>query len=268
MKKDRRAWLYTMIAILAGLAFLILIWWLVSYILIQNGNRAVPYPSDVFGRLGSFLFDLQEAPKTWTAIGWTFARLLIGFSISFVTAGILGTIGGIFPIFDKFMRPFVVICRTVPTVAIVIILSVLFIGNGSWPSYIPCFLVFLVAFPLVYQAFHDGIEAEPADELDALSLDGGSRSLPAVVFVYWPDSVNYILLAVAQSLGLTMKVSVMAEVVANVNGTSGIGMLIQEAHLYMSMTDLLAYSLLAILLVMVLDIPLSVVKHEIKKSIG
>lgn len=265
--KKKRTWIISGICLLAGLVFFFLVWWIISLVLHNQGNLALPYPNEVFVTMWQFLFTPEGAPTTYKAIGWTLARLVIGFIASFLMGALLGTIGALFDPFAKFMKPFVVICRSVPTAAIVIILCVLFIGIRGWPTYIPCILVFLVAFPLIYQAFFDGIRNEPEDEKDALKLDGGNRSFQAVTHVLWPDSQSYVLLAVAQSLGLSMKVSVMSEILCTSSNTeTGIGVLISDSKVWLGMKEMIAYSLIAVILIAIIDVPLQILKRKLKKK--
>jgi ABC-type nitrate/sulfonate/bicarbonate transport system permease component len=265
--KTKRAWLYWSIATMAGFVFLIFVWWLISYEMHQGGNRLLPYPLEVAQTLGEVLFS-SEAGPTYFGMGWTIARLLAGFSASFVLGAILGTLAGLHPFLKNFLSPGLAISKAIPTAAVVLILVGVLYSYKGLPAYIPCFLVFLVAFPVIYEAFCSGISAEPAETVDALKLDGASRSFSGILEVYWPDSLSYILLAVAQSLGLSMKVSVMSEILINsssVNG--GIGGLIQGAELYLQMRYVIAYSLVAVFIIALIDIPMHLLKKKIKSKL-
>jgi NitT/TauT family transport system permease protein len=267
MSKSKRTQLFQILAWSLGFVFLIFLWWLVSYLMHQQDNRLLPYPSEVFLTLNQVLW-AEEAVTTWQAIGWTLARLLIGFSLSFLLGGLFGTLAGHYQAFKSFMKPFVVFAKSMPTAAFVLILIGIFYQFRGLPPYIPCFLVFLVAFPVIYEAFCSGVENESQDTKDALELDVGRRSLAATVNVIWPDSESYILLAIAQSLGLSMKVSVMSEILTNSSSSQGgIGGLIQTSQSYASMKEIIAYSLIAVLMVLIIDIPLYVIKKNLKKHL-
>ncbi|MCH3908769.1 MAG: hypothetical protein LKF75_01040 [Bacilli bacterium] len=268
MKKNKRTYLIETLCWVLGFAFLIGVWYLCSYLMYRVGNRLLPYPHEVLVTLAKVLFDPNYAATTYSAIGWTLARLLIGFTISFLLGMILGTIGGLFKNFKRFMSPFVSFAKTMPTAAFVIILLGVFLQFRGLSPYIPCFLVFMVAFPLIYEAFASGIENEAPDVKDALKLDGGDKSLSAITQVLWPDSESYINLSIAQSLGLSMKVSVMSEILTNSSTSQGgIGWLIADSNLYASMKEIMAYSLIAVFMVAIIDIPLSVLKKEMKKKL-
>jgi|LAHS01.1.fsa_nt_gb NitT/TauT family transport system permease protein len=265
MTKQRKTKLIEILCGILGLAFLIFLWWLVSYLMHQNGNRLLPYPSEVFLKLQEVLWTPSEAGDTWTAMGWSLARILIGFSISFVLGAVLGTLGGLYKGFSAFMAPYVTFSKTMPTAAFVLILVGIFYSFRSLPPYIPCFLVFLVAFPMIYEAFRSGIKAESKEVQDALDLDCGKHSFAAVLHVLWPDSQSYISLSLIQTLGLAMKVSIMSEILVNSSvSEGGLGALIQIAQRDLDMTAVVAYSLLAILLILAVDIPVFILKKQLK----
>jgi len=269
MSKQKRALILPILFEVLGFAFLFFVWWLSSFLLYQRGNELLPYPQEVFKTLGELLFQGGKAENTWQAVGWTLLRLAMGFGISFILGAIIGTLAGLFKIVKSFSHPFIVFSKSMPTAAFVLILVGVFFEFRGLSPYTPCFLVFLVAFPVIYESFVSGVEGENPDEKDALSLDGGWRSFPAIVQVLWPDSLDYILLGIAQSLGLSMKVSVMSEILVNSSTSQGgIGGLIQNAKLYLGMDEVLAYSIIAVCLVLVIDIPLFLFKKKLQKKLG
>jgi len=265
MSKEHKSHLIKIICGILGFFFLLFIWWLVSYLLHQNDNRLLPYPHEVFQKLGEILFAPSYAQTTWEAMGWSLLRLVIGFVISFLFGGVLGTLGGLYPKFASFMGPYISFSKTMPTAAFVLILVGIFYSYRGLAPYIPCFLVFMVAFPVIYEAFKSGIQNESKDTQDALDLDCGRRSWSAIREVLLPDAQNYIALALVQSLGLSMKVSVMSEILTNSSDSrGGLGGLIQNASLWGGMQEVLAYSLLAVLIILAIDIPLFLLKKQLK----
>ncbi len=263
----KKAWYANGLYGLAGFLALIFVWWLAAYLLNRQGNRLLPYPTAVGGALGDILFG-SKASATYSGVGWTLARFLLGFVASFLLGGLLGTGAGLHPAIRSFLAPWVGLSRSVPTAAVVLILVGILASYTGWPVYIPVFLVFLIAFPIVYEAFRSGIEAEPSEEVDALKLDGAAKTWSGVSRVYWPDSLPFVLLSLLQSLGLSLKVSVMSEILINVSSANGgIGGLIQGAWLYLEMPYMVAYSLLAIILIALVDIPLHFAKVKITQTV-
>jgi NitT/TauT family transport system permease protein len=265
MAKQQKVQLIKIICGILGFAFLFFLWWLVSYAMHQAGNLLLPYPHEVLSALHRVLWEPTYTQNTWIAMGWSLARILIGFSLSFLFGGLFGTLGGLSKNFAAFMTPYVTFSKTMPTAAFVLILAGIFYSFRGLPPYIPCFLVFLVAFPMIYEAFRSGIQSESKDVQDALELDCGKRSVSAVWNVLWPDSQSFISLSIVQSLGLSMKVSIMSEILVNSSESrGGLGGLIQNAQRDLSMDEVIAYSLIAIILILMVDIPVFILKKQLK----
>ena len=268
--KNKRA-LIGIISTALGVAFLLGAWAIASAILEGQGNHLLPGPWKSLLLMGKFLFG-EEASITWISMGWTFARILIGFSISFVAAGILGILAGYFSPFHSFMKPIVGVFRAIPTAAVVIILVSLFVKPDLFAqrSYIPCVLVFLVCFPLIYEAFATAIQNEPKDIKDSIALECGRKSLKSLE-VYLPDSVPFVLLASTQSLGLAVKVSVMSELlIYSSQGTShalGIGIQIVFERSQGDVENIVPLSLIALMMVLLISIPLWLWKRHLKKTV-
>jgi NitT/TauT family transport system permease protein len=265
MSKKQKSTLIKLLWGILGFAFFIGIWALCSYLMYSKNNRLLPYPHEVFSKVIEVLFSPNYASETWVAIGWSCLRLLIGFAISFFLGALFGTLGGLFPKFAAFLSPYVTFSKTMPTAAFVLILVGVFYQFRGLPPYIPCFLVFMVAFPVIYEAFRSGIQNESKDTQDALELDCGKRNVQAVVQVLWPDSQSFIALSLVQSLGLSMKVSVMSEILVNSSSAEGgLGGLIQNAETWLGMKEVIAYSVIAIILILLVDIPMFLLKKELK----
>ena len=251
-----------------GFATLLAIWAIVSLILKSNGNNVLPYPHETFGRAFRFLF-IDDPARIWVNMGWTTARLLLGYGLSFVLAAIFGTLAGLFPMFKRFMSSWLGLAKVIPTAAVVIILIGVFFGpqNRGWQTYIPSMLTMVIALPVIYEGFAKGIKEEDADVKDAMDIDCGRRSLRSVFYVHWPMIRPYIALALATSLGMSMKVTVMSEVLtASSSGVLGIGGMIMIANQTGTIEDVMAYSWIAVLMMLVMDIPWFIVKFRSSKK--
>ena len=268
MDKKRRNLLIGTLCAIGGVVFVFALWYVISATLFAQGNSVLPYPHEAFRRMILFLFG-ENAPRTWNAIGWTFARLLLGFAIAFVLAAIFGCLAGLFPYFKKFMMASVTFAKVVPTAAVVVVLITVFSGpkNRTWLSFVPAMLVFLVAFPLLYEAFAKGVEEIDPSTKDALALDNGSRRFYALRKVYLPNALPYILLSLTQGLGLSMKVSIMSEALtANGSSNPGVGGLMVLANQIGDVEDIASYALLSLVLMLILDIPFFLLKLQTAKK--
>lgn len=266
-RKPLKKWVI-IVLVVGGFLTLLGIWALVALILKSNGNNVLPYPHETLAKAVEFLFGL-DAPRTWTNMGWTLARLLIGYGCAFLFAAIFGTLAGLFPAFRKFMLSWLGLTKVIPTAAVVIILIGVFFGpqNRDWVTFIPSALTFIIAMPVLYEGFNNGIVEEDSDVVDALELDCGSRNLKAVWLIHWPMIRPYIVLSIVTSLGMSMKVTVMSEVLsASSSGRLGIGGMIMTANQTGGVEDVIAYSWIAVLMMLVIDIPWFVLKLR-KKNV-
>lgn len=251
--------------ILIGILLIIAAWFLISYFLKKNGNMVFPYPHEAFAKAFAFLFSPNEAKRNWTAIGWTLLRLLIGFSISYGIGIVLGTLGACFWRIEKILKPWIVLSRTIPTAAAVL----LFIGIFFTPksrnaiTFIPCALVFLVAFPLIYESVLKGLKNDSSELLEALDLECGRNTISAVIYVRWPDAAPYIRLGAIQSFGLSVKVLIMSEILcATSNSKPSLGGLISNSQINGEVENIIPYSLIALGMVALADIILSLVSSR------
>lgn len=268
MKDKRFPLIKKIIFISLGVAFLIAAWYVLAAILKSNGNMVILYPHEAIARAFALMF-IEKADKTWLSIGYTFMRVTIGFVISFIFGLILGTIAGLHENFESFMKPIVMVFRTVPTAAVVILLVATIYGpkNAYLITYIPCLLVFLVAFPSIYEAVRSGIRNEDENVINALDLDSGHKSIQSVIKVLWPDIMPNLWMALAQTLGLSLKVCIMSEALSASSASKpSLGGLIVVANQVGDVEDILPYALIALLMMVIIDIPLIILKARNRET--
>ena len=235
-----------------GILGVFLVWEIIS---LSLHTTLFPGLEVIFPRF-FYLFTQQ---LTYEAIGGTVLRLLISIAISLLVGFLFGVLGGVFERFRVFFRPFVTFLRTVPTAMIIFLLIVL-----VKPLFSPVIIVFLVTFPIMYDAVVSGFLSIDKDLIDATKVDGG-KLIPAIFKVYIPLSKDYILLGLVQILGLGMKVSLMAEILTGSNSLSGIGREIYEASILGDVTHIVCYSLFAVIIIALTDLGLYFAKKRLTK---
>ncbi len=248
----KKMWMQTLYIIL-GVCFVIFLWWILSFSL---HTTLIPNPWETF----KHLFQMLGTSELWKAIGGTLLRLLISFVISFLLALILGIVAGLCKPIYQFLRPLVLILRTLPTAAVIFILIVL-----TKPLFALFIITFLLIFPILYEAVSSGIQNIDVNIMNSLKLDGGVYNPKSLFKIILPISSPYIFLGIVQALGLGMKVSIMAEVLCGDNFIPGLGRLIYYANQTSDMKTIFAVSIVAILLIGSVDIILSIAKKKIKK---
>ena len=237
-----------------GIVGVFLLWWLISVLL---KTSLFPTPWVVLPEF----FKLFALKSTYLAVGGTLLRLIASIAAGMILGLLLGVISGLNESFRAYIRPLIVIFKTVPTAAVIYILIVL-----VSPNYAPIIIVFLMAFPIIYEAIVTGMTSIDPNIIDASSMDG-ARTIQKVFRIYIPLSSNYILLGFVSSIGLGMKVAIMSEVLTGNASADGIGKLIRNAALTVDMTLIMAYSLIAIIIIGLIDIAIHFVKKRLKNNI-
>lgn len=249
LDKSKKILIYTIL----GVILLFFLWWIIAAII---NSTLFPSPIQVFPAFFSYL----GKGYTYQAIGGTFLRLLISFLISLFFGALLGILSGYFYRLEAILKPLIVFLRTLPTAAVVLILIVLL-----KPVWTPIIVSSLMMFPLFYQAFLDGVKNINKDLSEEMKMDGVNPK-NSFFKVYIPVISPYILLAMIQSLGLGMKVSIMAEILAGSNSVAGLGRLIQVQYLDANATNVMALSLIAIFIIVIIDIAFHFIKKGFKNK--
>lgn len=241
---------------LMGILFLILLWWLLNIFFENQNLHYLPSPWTIFGNMGRDLFG-ANAKAVYPAIGYSVLKLLIGFSISFLFAAVIGILGALFEPFGLFMRGHVLLMQSLPTVGVAMILGTAFwLEARAFQPYIPSILVFLVAFPILEESFIRGILSLGEDQKDAIRLEGALRKPWTVWAIYLPNAAPYIGLGAANAFGLSFKVTIMSEIVTNASSSKaiGLGTLIGKAiQQNADLNEAISLSLIVVLLVFIVD---------------
>ena len=238
-----------------GTLFVLALWFLLSLLLDRN-NVVFPSPIVTFGEF----FSLLGKSKTYRYLGYTFLRILMGFSLSMLLALILGLFAGNHPSLYEFLKPLMIVIKSIPTVALVFVFIVV-----AQPKYAPILLVFVVCFPIIYEGVVGGIRNVEKDVIDSSKVDGATYFKEAL-YIKFPLAVPFILVSVISSFALSFKIEIMAEVITGVTAR-GLGSAISNARA----TDptntaiIFAYALLAVIIVLLVSLIEELVKWFTKR---
>ena len=237
-----------------GIIFVIGLWFIASLLFDRNGAI---FPSPVL-TMQSFGVVLSKS-QTYISLGYTFLRMIIGFAISFVLALVLGIIAGNYPSFYTFLKPLMVVLKSIPTVAFVFVFVVMINAREA-----PIFVVLIICFPILYEAVVGGVKNVEKDIIDASKVDGSS-SLKSAFYIKLPLAVPYIVVGVVSSFALSFKIAIMAEVITG-STKNGLGSAIHYAYSQAEMTDVFAYALLVVIFMLLVTLLEDVVKQIMKKK--
>lgn len=174
----------------------------------------------------------------WRAFCSTLSRSLTAFVFSFFSALILAVVAYLVPAFGKFLSPLVSVVRSVPTMAVILIILV-----WTTPVKAPVIVACLALFPMLFSGMGAALAAVPSDLVEMSRV----YRVPVrrrIVHLYLPCAAPYVLREGAAALSFSLKLTVSAEVLANTYRS--LGGLMQEAKLYAEMPRLFALTLAVI----------------------
>lgn len=239
-----------------GCILFFVIWLLIS--LIVNETKMVfPDPWSTIQETGKIL----STSYVYRCIGWTLLRMLIGFSASFIIALIFGILAGHFPAIRTILNPIVLAIKSIPTAALVFLFLVV-----SGARYAPIYIVVLISLPILYESIAAGIANIPEEIHDASRIDGGGFWRIATK-IRLPLALPYILVGIASSFALSFKIEIMAEIITG-DTKNGLGSAISAAQKNdpSNMVPIFAYSLIAIIFILIITIIEDVVTRILKKD--
>ena len=239
-----------------GTLFVILLWVICSLLFDKNGAI---FPNPVL-TMEKFVVILGE-PYTYKCLGYTFLRMLIGFGASFIAALIFGVLAGNNEKIYQFLKPLMVVIKSIPTVALVFLFLVMINAKNA-----PIFVVFVICFPILYEGVVGGIKNVSDDVIEASKVDGANYFI-GTLFVKLPLAIPYIVVSMVSSFALSFKIEIMAEVITGYT-RNGLGSVIHFTQVDdpSNMAGIFAYSLLAIIIMLLVSLLEEVVKHILKKK--
>ena len=229
-----------------GIVFVFLVWGISSNVV--NNDIILPKVEDVFVQLGVLL----SRKKTYYIILNTTGRLLLTVSISLLLSIFLAILSIKSISIRNFLVVIVSIIKTLPVASIIVILLIIFGGSIS-TLIITAFVVFPFQYEVIYTSFKTIDRALIDDILTITNIN-----FTVIKDVYIPIKTPYILSSIISSIGLGFKVMVMAELISQPQNTIGKEILYNKEML--EMTNVFAWTLIIVFLVMVIDLVVKRIK--------
>ena len=238
---------------LAAIAFLIVVW-LVAYLIVGN-ELLIPNFVDSL-KAGGKLF---ISAAFWRGLGMSMLRVLIAFGISFALALVFAVIAYMYPSFGGFLAPIVSALRSLPVLAVLLIL-LSFLGVGEAPIAV----AFLSLFPMLYTGILAALSGIDKQLLE-ISRVYGASFWGRVGRVYLPLTAPYVLREAGGALSFAIKLVVSAEVLANT--AKSLGGMMQEAKIYAEIPQLFALVGVSFVVGLVLELAMNIVALQVEKRI-
>ena len=218
-------------AVLIAAAVFVVVW-VVAHAAVGN-ELLVPDFFDCLRQIGVLL----ASKGFWTAFGHTLFRVLIAFGISFTLALIFALVSYMVPWFCRILSPLVSLLRSMPTLAVLLIILV-WAGAGKAPIAV----AFLTLFPSLFVGILAAL-SQVDEELLVMSRVYGVSWKKRVLQLYAPSAAPYVLRESGAALAFSLKLVVSAEVLANT--AKSLGGMMQDAKLFYEMPTLFALVLVS-----------------------
>ncbi len=214
----------------AAIVFIAVVWW-IAHVAVGN-DWILPALSDCLREI----FVLLGKGSFYQAFFATLLRVLLAFVISFLPALILAFIAYLLPAFADFFAPIVSVLRSLPTLAVLLIILV-WTDAGTAPVVV----AFLSLFPMLYAGALAALRGVDGDliEMSRIYKVGWKKR---VISLYLPSVAPYLAREGAAALSFALKLVVSAEVLAGTYGS--LGGWLQESKLFLEMPTLFALVIL------------------------
>lgn len=229
-----RRWFYTT----AGCIVLVLAW---AWSAHGQHEYVLPSPLSTFHALQEIVFHGQF----WQALALTMMRGGIGLGSAILIGALWGSLMGRWPAFEAFCQPMIQILLATPAVVFVI-LSLVWVGSSSEAVIL---VVALVTTPLLVRTTATavrGIDPSLSEMGQVFGLSRAERAWHIIVPLVLPP----FLAATTVALGQSLRVTVMAELLAT---ASGLGGAIRLAQINIETPEVFAYALILATLALVIE---------------
>lgn len=227
--------------------------WLVWIIAFYGvGNRLI-VPS--FSEALNSLWHYFGNGSFWLAVLNSLLRTLLAFVISFALAAIFC----IFSLFNNackaLLKPVIVLIRTLPTMAVILIIFKMTYGNKTLS---PVIVTVLVLFPMIFSQLTTAVQGiDPA--IKNMAKVYGISKKDRLFKIYLPLISPGIFSQIGANISLGLKIMISSEVL--VNTARGLGGMMQESSGAGEAAALAALTLAAVLLGLVIEFVFSFLKR-------
>lgn len=216
---------------LAGLALLAALWQAAHE---RYGGFILPAPLATLAAGAGILSE----PAAWGTVATTALRALEGFTLATVTGAAAGLAAGHSPATMRLSRPILSVLLGMPPIAWIVLAMIWF---GSTDGTVIVTIV-VAAVPVVFVGTAEGVVTRDRG-LDDMARAFGAGPLARLTTLVLRQAAAFLFPALTVALGTSVKVAVMAELLAN---TGGIGGALASARANLDVAEALAWVLIAV----------------------
>ena len=217
---------------IAGILLVLIIWELLS--VIAGSEQIFPSPE----RTILTVFKVILSTGFWPSLLLTIGRGLIGFVISFLLAFMIGIPAGLNRSVFLLVNPLLITLRSTPVISL-ILLAIIWLGNEK----VPVFIAILTMFPIIATNIIEGIR-----HVDKSLIEMGRiykiNNYRILRYISIPSIIPFIFSGVSTALGFGWRAIIIGEVLAQ--PIFGIGTQMQNAQIYLQVSELIAWTFIAV----------------------
>ena len=218
----------------ASVILILLIWQIAAMSIAQPLLLASPL--EVLQRLTTIWMEEEFA----SILAFSFSRIATGLFISLFAGIILAVIAGKVHAVELFLWPLILMVKTVPVVAIILMLLI-----WMTSSQLTAFIILLTVLPIIYTNMLEGIKSTDPKMMQMAQMFDMPFS-KRLLYIYLPQIKPFLFSACSVSLGTAWKVGVAAEVLSIPDGSIGEAM--YKAKVYFLTCDLFTWTIIVVLL--------------------
>ena len=217
------------------------LWSVMLWLLVwQLGSQALGQeillvsPVSVLVRLSSLI----RTFPFWESIGFSLARISLGFLLAAFWGTLFAALAARFAGFQDLLTPLILAIKATP-VASFIILALIWIPSRN----LSVFISFVMVFPVIYTNVLEGILSTDSQLLEMAEI----FRLPLfrrIRYIYLSQVMPYFRSACTISIGMCWKSGIAAEVIGMPKGS--IGEKLYQAKIYLNTPDLFAWTMVII----------------------
>lgn len=173
-------------------------------------------------------------------VGFSLARIALGFLLAFALAVVLALVGHRHPLVDRLLSPGVSALKSVPIVCVIVLL-LMWVGSRS----VSAIAVFLAVFPAVYLSCREAllhVDPKVSQMLGVFGVAPVRRLLAHT----WPQVLPYLVGTSRNVCGMAWKAGVAAELIGSPMGS--IGERIYNSKLLLDTAELFAWTIVVVVM--------------------
>ncbi len=209
-----------------------------------DDSFVLPSVAETFSALGETL----ALRAFWTGLGGTVLRCVISYAISVALFFALFCLSAALDGFRRFIDPLISALRTMPTVAVALILALVVGGYVA-----PVVLAVLVIMPILYSSARARVATVPTELTEVCRICGANRR-QTLCSVYLPTAAAGLPDALSSAFSYNVKAVIGAEILVQAAGS--LGMLMNLAKVYLMTASLIAMTFFAVVLAVASELAL------------